>query len=79
MSAEVTRLNVVADTDKTRSESVARMLTRLLEQAQKGEITDVCYIAVRNGAYEIGRTTSIMDAISQSSFLNYRFCKQMER
>lgn len=74
---EITPLRIVADKEKTRSAEVARLLGEMLEQARNGEITDLCYIAVRNGTYEVGRTTSIMDAVAQSSFLNYRFLLQM--
>lgn len=73
------RLRVAVDTQKTRAEEVARLLEGMLEQARNGEITDLCYIAVRNGTYEVGRTTSIMDAVGQSAFLHHRFLRQMER
>ena len=76
---EVTPLRIIADTGKTRSAEVVRMLEKLLEQARAGEVTDACYIVVRKGEYEVGRTTSIMDAVGQSAFLHYRFLKQMER
>lgn len=72
-------LRIIADTAKTRSAEVVRMLETLLEQARAGEITDACYIVVRNDEYEIGRTVSIMEAVGQSSFLHYRFLRQMER
>jgi hypothetical protein len=74
----VTRLHVAIDTEKTRSAEVARLLETMLEQARNGEITDLCYIAVRNGTYEIGRTMSIMDAVGQSAFLHHRCLRQME-
>jgi hypothetical protein len=75
----VSHLRVAVDTEKKRSAEVVRMLEQALEQARSGEITDLCYIAVRNGEYEIARTVSIMDAIAQSAFLHYRFLRQMER
>jgi hypothetical protein len=77
--ARVHSLRVAVDTDKTRSEEVVRLLETMIAQARDGEITDLCYIATRNGAYEVGRTTSNMEAIGQSAFLHHRFLRQMER
>lgn len=71
-------LRIAADTNKARSEEVARLLETMLAQARNGEITDICYIAVRNGAYEVGRTMSIVDAVGQSAFLHHRCLRQME-
>lgn len=72
-------MRVVFDSPAARAAKAVEMLEALLARAKCGECTDVLYIAVVNGTYQIGRTMSPMAAIGESAFLHYRLLRQMEK